>query len=214
MNTTFFKPYKKFFLSLIALIVILFGWKYYWLGFIVPLVMLIGFTSPFLNKGRFICGNFCPRGAFYDQWVSKLSLNKKIPLFIKKTAFRWATFVFIFSFFSFQLIRINLTWESLGHLFWVMCTVTSVLGVILGVFFKHRSWCALCPVGTFAGTINRDKQKISIDSNKCSSCGLCEKKCPLDIEILKYSEQEKIADPDCLKCGACISTCPKKALHY
>ena len=39
-------------------------------------------------KGRFWCGNLCPRGNFYDRVVSKFSNKRKPPKFFKSYYFR------------------------------------------------------------------------------------------------------------------------------
>jgi ferredoxin/copper chaperone CopZ len=49
--------------------------------------------------------------------------------------------------------------------------------------------------------------KITRDLDKCSDCGLCDKKCPQGISI---SRVEKINDIDCTLCSDCIYSCPVK----
>ena len=199
-------------LAPIVFIVIGLGWKYYWLGFIVPFVMFIGMLSPLLNRGRYVCGNFCPRGAFFDRIIRSLSQQKKIPHFLKNPIFRWLVFGALFGFFIVQVIRFPFTAENLGHIFWLMCTVTTAIGVVLGVFFSHRSWCAFCPIGTFVSACGRNAKSLVIDNKACVSCELCEKVCPLNLPILQYKESGILADKDCLQCLECVAKCPKGAV--
>ena len=54
------------------------GLFYPWLGFAV----LICMAAPILValvKGRFWCGNFCPRGSFFDVVMAKFSPRKAVP---------------------------------------------------------------------------------------------------------------------------------------
>jgi polyferredoxin len=48
--------------------------------------------------------------------------------------------------------------------------------------------------------------KIVRDTNKCTDCGLCDKKCPQGIKI---SEFEKVNHIDCTLCTDCVYECPK-----
>ncbi len=198
----------------IVIIVIGLGWKYYWLGFIVPVVMLIGMLSPLLNRGRYVCGNWCPRGAFYDRILRRFSRELKIPNFLRNAKFRWLVFGVIFGIFFWQVWRQPFIAENLGHIFWLMCTVTTAIGVGLGIFFSHRTWCAFCPVGTFVSACHRNAKVLTIDNKTCISCKLCEQACPLNLSILQYKDFGVLAHQDCVQCLECVTKCPKKALHY
>jgi polyferredoxin len=42
-----------------------------------------------------------------------------------------------------------------GAVFVVMCLITTVISIILGVSTKHRGWCAICPMGFLQEKIGR-----------------------------------------------------------
>ena len=44
-----------------------------------------------------------------------------------------------------------------------------------------------------------------------NGCGVCAKKCPYSINIDKV---EKVKHIDCMSCGECIESCPKKSLSF
>ncbi|MGE5399722.1 MAG: 4Fe-4S binding protein [Ignavibacteriales bacterium] len=48
---------------------------------------------------------------------------------------------------------------------------------------------------------------ITRNTEKCSSCGLCDKKCPQGIKVSQY---EKVDHIDCTLCTDCVYTCPSK----
>jgi len=50
--------------------------------------------------------------------------------------------------------------------------------------------------------------KIKRDSDKCISCNICDKKCPMTIEV---SKSKSISGSDCISCYGCIDSCPSKA---
>ena len=47
----------------------------------------------------------------------------------------------------------------IGSVFVVMCILTTIISIILGILTKHRGWCAICPMGFLQekiGKINRE----------------------------------------------------------
>ncbi|PAB56219.1 hypothetical protein CCE28_21085 [Anaeromicrobium sediminis] len=53
---------------------------------------------------------------------------------------------------------------------------------------------------------------IHMDREKCINCGICVKRCQLNV----FEKKEKVIHMDvskCLGCGICVSTCPKDALY-
>lgn len=51
-----------------------------------------------------------------------------------------------------------------------------------------------------------------IDKEKCNSCGVCDKHCPLDV-IHMVDEFPEVRYPEeCWHCGACRQDCPTEAL--
>ena len=88
----------------------------YWLlliflvvGFFYPVIGLIAIIcmiAPVLvafYKGRFWCGNFCPRGSFYDHVLAKISPKKSIPPIFRSTGLRVFMVLFIITVFSVQI---------------------------------------------------------------------------------------------------------------
>jgi nitroreductase/NAD-dependent dihydropyrimidine dehydrogenase PreA subunit len=57
---------------------------------------------------------------------------------------------------------------------------------------------------------------MEVDGNRCISCGLCEKTCPMKL-IGKDGESLPVFRTDgveCMECGHCEAVCPKKALRW
>ena len=54
--------------------------------------------------------------------------------------------------------------------------------------------------------------KITIVSEKCKSCGLCQKHCPVNAIEGEAREKRTINQDKCIKCGTCISACPFHAI--
>jgi ferredoxin-type protein NapH len=200
-------------LAPIVFVVIGLGWKYPILGFTVPLVIILAIIFGFL-KGRYACGNFCPRGGFFDRIIALISRKKEIPLFLRTMKFRWAIFVLLMGFLSFQISKNPSNWEHWGHAFWFMCTFTTGIGLVFGILIHPRTWCSFCPIGTLQNAVGGSKFQLTIDANACRECKVCEKSCPIGIHLIDYKQSGVISNRDCLKCSECRGVCPKDVLLW
>lgn len=166
-------------------------------------------------KGRYWCGNLCPRGSFYDSVVSKFSKTKKVPKFLKTRIFRTFMVIFLMGMFTVGIIQ---NWGDLygiGMVFYRIIVVTTVIGIALSLFYNHRTWCHFCPMGTIASVISkfRKSKNVLYISSSCVNCKICEKKCPLGIVPYEYNG-DLLSHPDCIQCGKCVNVCPKNAIGY
>lgn len=166
-------------------------------------------------KGRFWCGNLCPRGNFYDNVVSKFSKNKKVPKLLKSYYFRAIVLILMMTMFT---LGIKQNWGNLygiGLVFYRMIVVTTVIGIILSLFYNHRTWCHFCPMGTIASVISKFRKSNTVlhVASNCVTCKICEKKCSLGIIPYEY-KGDILSHPDCIQCGKCVTACPKKSINY
>jgi ferredoxin-type protein NapH len=214
-------------------LVIGFGWKYPWLGFFAPLAVILGMLGTLLN-GRYACGNICPRGAFFDCVLAPfISPQRPMPKIFRNMVFRLivlflvigASSAVIYYWWPRDLVEWSL-WEDLGRVFWLMCSITTLVGVMLAIFLRARSWCAFCPVGTIDKLFSmcglkaqKKGEKLCLDNSKdakCIGCKLCEQACPMDLPII--SEQGALClehcagDGDCIQCWRCVERCPWRVL--
>ena len=105
--------------------------------------------------------------------------------------------------------------DAMGMVFLRVILITTLLGIVLGVFFHQRTWCTFCPMGSIASWIAEKKRLPLMVSDSCVSCMLCTKVCPMQLAPYKAKgEASGFADADCLKCGRCAVSCPKKALSF
>ncbi len=203
---------KGLILSTIVVGTIIVGYFYPLAGFVVPVVMLVGMVVGAI-RGRYTCGNICPRGAFFDSFLPFKSRNRKIPAFITSGWFRWSAFLLLMSFTTFRVLQNPTSTMHLGSVFWTLCAVTTPIGIIGGLLYKPRFWCSFCPMGTLQNVLGGRRNRLQIDGAVCKSCKLCEKACPLNLDIVKYKETGESSERDCLKCRKCTLVCPKKALE-
>jgi ferredoxin-type protein NapH len=117
-----------------------------WLGYLVVAMMAFFLVLSFF-KARYWCWNLCPRGAFLDIVISKISLNKPMPKLFVRGWFRLMIFVFFMLFVILRIINTGGNLLMIGAVFVGMCLLTTVISIILGILTKHRGWCVLCPMG-------------------------------------------------------------------
>ena len=58
----------------------------------------------------------------------------------------------------------------------------------------------------------KDAATLSLDTGRCTGCGLCGEVCPHGVFAIK-DRKARIADLDaCMECGACARNCPTLAI--
>ncbi|OPX43297.1 electron transport complex subunit RsxB [Ruminiclostridium hungatei] len=188
---------------------------------IAALICMLAPSVAAIWKDRFWCGSFCPRGSFNDSVLRRISFKRPLPKLLKSKWFRYLFLVLLMSAFAVQL---TLAWgslESTGLVFVRMIIITTLVTIILGIFYSHRTWCVICPMGTMASLVTRaaansptakTNKKVAFVRERCVSCKLCSKSCPVGIDVLSYKGPGKVLDHDCLKCNECVYKCPKNSL--
>ncbi len=148
-------------------------------------------------KGRYWCGNFCPRGSFNDILVSKISKGMKVPVILRDKWFKLSFLVLLMSGFA---IQIYFAWGSVisvGSVFVRMIIITTLLSIVLGTFFNHRTWCTICPMGTMANYVSsirkagKKSKNVTLSSKKCTDCNSCARSCPVGADVSKNNESGK-----------------------
>jgi ferredoxin-type protein NapH len=187
------------------------GWKYPAVGYTVPAVMLIGMIGSLFN-GRYVCGNLCPRGAFFDRYFGWTRKGRRIPAALRGPWLRWLLFGALMAFMVFRISRNPGSWEHWGRVFWLMCAVTTGVGIVLAVLMHPRAWCSFCPMGTLQSALGGNRGLYLIDVS-CRECKTCEKACPMDLPIVIHKAEGVVKEGDCLKCLECAAVCPIRAVH-
>lgn len=206
-----FQPAYKWLLALVVVVVLLLGWRFPALGFAVPVAMVAGMGGG-VFRGRWVCGNLCPRGSLLDTWLGALP-RRPLPAWLTRPAVRWAVLTALIGLMIAQLTADPGNWRHWGIVFWRMCLVTTSAAVFLAVTYASRGWCNICPVGTVAARVGGDRQPLQIASS-CRACGRCEQACPMQFDIAVHRQAGQLPHRDCLKCSACVKACPGLALSW
>ena len=186
---------------------------------VIGLLAIICMLAPVIMapyKGRYWCGNYCPRGSFYDNVIAKMSPKKPIPAIFRSTGFRVCMVMFIMGIFGVQMYYAWGNLSAMGAVFVRIILITTIVGIVLGVIYHQRTWCSFCPMGTMASWFSAKPKPMPLNvASSCVNCKLCTAACPL--QLAPYTEKgntEGFTHSDCLKCNRCVEKCPKKALTF
>ncbi|NBJ92046.1 4Fe-4S binding protein [Parablautia muri] len=207
-------------------------------GFHIPFSAL-GFFFLFGSLlGRFVCGWLCPFGLVQDL-LHKIPIfrkRKRLPLHPILKYGKYAVLfllvcvgsLFLFGGFAKVPAFCKYLCPS-GTLFGALPLLSTnpllrsqagglflwKLGILLLILFLsikvYRPFCQyLCPLGAIYGWFNRfSLLQIHLENERCTSCGACEKACPLSLSV-----QEISCSPECIRCGKCTQACPNRCLHF
>jgi len=142
------------------------GLWYHKLGLIMA-VMMVFILGLSYFRGRLWCGNFCPRGAFLDYLIKPISLYGKIPGIFTSKYFRFLVVTIFMTVFTIRTKAAFSAWSTMealdrwGLVFAVLCLVTTIIAIVLGVLFSPRTWCSFCPMGTLQKVIYSLNKKLN-----------------------------------------------------
>lgn len=194
------------------------GWFYPVIG-LLALICMFGPILTSIWKGRWWCGNVCPRGNMYDRLLSKYSPHREIPKFVRTFGFRLFMVFFIFTMFGIQLSFAK-SWADVGRVFWTIILMTTIVGVTLSFIYAPRTWCSFCPMGSISRWVAPKKAplpkpftNIHVSSQCVMKCKMCARVCPMQLRPYDARGEEiGYLHPDCLKCGKCVKGCPTKIM--
>lgn len=180
--------------------------------------------------GAVFCSYVCPLGTI-QEWIGKLGrkiFKKRYNTFIPQKLhgilkyMRYVVLILtvVLTFNAARLIFADFDpYYAMYHFFTDEITIGSliVLAVVLvSSLFIERPWCKYaCPYGAVLGLVGKISIfKIKRKASACNNCTLCDKKCPMNIEI---SKKKTIGDTHCIRCLDCTeddNCCSRDALVY
>ncbi len=107
------------------------------------------------------------------------------------------------------------TWGTIapGIITGIVLGAISIVGLGVSSLLRGREFCSrYCPVGTAMGYVQEyARLHIEFDPDRCTSCGLCEDRCPTQsIKVVsRYVDEHR-----CVRCFDCVAVCPENAIRY
>lgn len=136
------------------------------------------------------------------EWLKRLSKTKSKTT--KLLAWLMA-FVALLGFIAIFPLCIGISHTPLGAIHGKLGLLALIL---VGIhYFQRKRW--------FKRKDGKPVFNPAIDYSKCISCGLCAKKCPVDVFIKeKGSNTINVSNSTfCLQCKKCMQHCPKNAIY-
>lgn len=129
-----------------------------YLGYLMVAMMavLLGLA---VFRGRYWCWYLCPRGAFLDLVMQKVSAKKPAPRFFTRQWFRWTVFVLFMIVLVLRIVAAGGNRMAIGAIFVSVCIVATVIAVVLIFISTHRGWCMVCPMGFLQEKLGKLKNK-------------------------------------------------------
>jgi len=162
--------------------------------------------------GRSWCGWACWTAAVLDFLPYKIPEKQRMA---KLGVLRFITFAFSLIFVSVLFIA---EIKNLEHVMWLGFLIGNgiyyLLGIVLAFAFKdNRAFCKyLCPITVFLKPMSYfSLLRVKPKEDKCIKCGICEKSCPMNVEVSNPARSRKNAT-ECILCLTCTRVCPQKAL--
>lgn len=190
------------------------GWLYPLIGYFIPVCMLLGIGLAAF-KGRNWCDWLCPRGSFEDSLLARISPQRRIPRVFRATPLRVGVMALLMGMLTYQIIRLWPDPWAIGGFFVLLLSITTAVGVVLGLIFQQRTWCYICPIGTMSNWVGKNRRPLLLAAERCTECNLCARACPMQLAPVALKEQAFMPHRgDCLKCSLCVGNCPTGALTF
>ncbi|ERP31946.1 4Fe-4S ferredoxin [Chitinivibrio alkaliphilus ACht1] len=109
--------------------------------------------------GKIHCSHYCPRGSFLGTFLNVFSFKKSLPPFFRKQYTRHVIFGAMMGSFIFSLSQSGGDVRIISFILLRMMTASFIMAIFLGIFFKPRAWCQVCPMGHATGLIETMQKK-------------------------------------------------------
>jgi polyferredoxin len=97
-----------------------------------------------------------------------------------------------------------------------------VLFLALSVIFGKRANCHyICWMSPFmivgrtmSNLLTLPALRLQVDQSRCIECHLCNKECPMSLDVSTMVKTARMEHAECILCGKCVDICPKHAVRY
>ncbi|MEI6874095.1 MAG: 4Fe-4S binding protein [Spirochaetota bacterium] len=115
-------------------------------------LMAVALILNFREKRSF-CAGVCPNGTFYSRALKPVSRGKVFPRSFATPQIRRMLCAAMMLCMIGLLARNGTDASGIGGVFWMIYAIALTAGTFIGIFYKPRTWCTICPMGTLQDTI-------------------------------------------------------------
>lgn len=177
-----------------------------------------------LVGSRLFCGWLCPAGAIQDYisisnsrpWNSKWKNASKYIIWVI-----WLSFI-IFLWMVHRPLKMNFFYMTgieiiFVIIYFIVMTIIYVFTIVTGKRGMCHSLCWMAPFMVIgekvADFLHIPRFRLKTDSEACISCGQCNKRCPMGLDVHEMVKNGYTDSPECISCLECVDICPKKAIR-
>lgn len=192
---------------------------------------MITFTLLFISSlflGRAYCGWVCPGGGLQE--ICSVWIHKPI----SRPKYKKIKFI-LFTVWMLAILSAVISARGLHAIdpFWGMGLSNSVQSTLLFfgvmiiivpaalVFGKWASCnyiCWLAPIVIAGSKIKSyfgwPGLHLQVNSGTCLKCRVCNKKCPMSLDVMQMVSRGSMENIDCILCGSCVDACSPGAIHF
>jgi polyferredoxin len=133
------------------------GWFYPPAGLAVPLLIVTALVTNLFSR-RYFCSSLCPNGRALSVSLTRFSRRATLPGVLRSVQARRALCGFMLFCVVNLLARSGGAPGQIARVFWFIYLISIGVSTVMGLFFKPRSWCAVCPVGTLQDTLSAGRR--------------------------------------------------------
>lgn len=111
----------------------------------------------FKGRGKVHCSHYCPRGSLLGKMLASISLQNNMPAWLRGKAAKNTVLSLMILMFGISLFHAGLDFVKISFAIFRLMGVSLLVGILMGVIFKPRSWCQVCPMGHATGLIKNYK---------------------------------------------------------
>ncbi|MEG0775816.1 4Fe-4S binding protein [Clostridium sp.] len=110
------------------------------------------------GRGKIHCSMYCPRGSILGKFLKNVSLNNNFPNAAKSNLVKnllLGTMVILLTVALYHANRHGFNFLNTSFALFRFMTISLLVGTIIGIIFKPRSWCQVCPMGHGTALIDK-----------------------------------------------------------
>lgn len=119
-----------------------------------------------MGRGKVHCSHYCPRGSFLGKFLQNISLGYPMPKWMKTRKAKNILLGIMITLLTVSIVHSGGDFNKIAFSLFRFMGVSFIVGIMMGILFRPRSWCQVCPMGHGTGLIKEMQDKKKKESIK------------------------------------------------